>query len=132
MQTLKTGTPSRNVLMGVITPNESRVWIIINSDVLQRDSVGKPNLVLTTFSNVTDQVKESRYHQETLARYSEAQKKAQQDQDLMMSALKFGIWKWDTRISTWSWRRILWKNRTTTSENERSMEILFPGNRYSW
>jgi PAS domain S-box-containing protein len=108
MVTLKTGKPMREVLMGVITPKEERVWIIVNSNILDRDQNSKPTLVFTTFSDVTVQVAESEFQKSARMQIEEAQNKSRLDQELMMSALKFGIWKWDIKKNELSWDQSLY------------------------
>lgn len=54
MVTLQTGKPESNVIMGLLKPNGSLVWISINSEPLFKDSQNKPVAVVTSFTNITE------------------------------------------------------------------------------
>ena len=56
MRALRTGLPQRDVAMGLRRPGGERVWIRINSDVLELHD-GRPSQVMTIFSNITDRMR---------------------------------------------------------------------------
>ncbi len=53
MVALRTGEPLRAVIMGVHRPDGSRVWLSINAQPLHRPGDVSPNLVVTSFFDVT-------------------------------------------------------------------------------
>jgi len=53
MVTLRTGQPLTGVIMGIYRPDGALRWISINSRAILRD--GKPESVISTFTDVTDQ-----------------------------------------------------------------------------
>ncbi|HLV34284.1 MAG TPA: PAS domain-containing protein [Spirillospora sp.] len=52
--TLLTGEPQFNVMMGVYRPDQSLVWLLVNSHPLFSDDRLKPCAVVTTFTDVTE------------------------------------------------------------------------------
>lgn len=55
MQTLETGEPKTNVVMGIHQPDKKLVWISINSVPLIKPGESKPYAVVTTFRDITEQ-----------------------------------------------------------------------------
>ena len=55
-QTLQTGEPKRDVVMGIIRPDEVLVWISINTQPI-RDGGGKVLAVVSSFTDVTHRLK---------------------------------------------------------------------------
>ncbi|MGE5503172.1 MAG: ATP-binding protein [Actinomycetota bacterium] len=53
MVALKTGQPSRGVVMGIHHHRRGRVWISINATVVEW-SAGAPSLVMTTFADISE------------------------------------------------------------------------------
>lgn len=53
MQTLRTGEPQKNIVMGIRRPNGERRWISINSQPV-RTTGGKIDGVVTTFHDITE------------------------------------------------------------------------------
>ncbi|MDP3683618.1 MAG: PAS domain S-box protein, partial [Ignavibacteria bacterium] len=52
--TLRSGEPQSNVVMGILKPDGSRVWISINTQPLFRPKRKKPYAVVTTFHDITE------------------------------------------------------------------------------
>ena len=52
--TLRTGQPQSNVIMGVHRPDDSLVWIAINSQPLMRNGDTSPYAVVTSFTDITE------------------------------------------------------------------------------
>ena len=85
MVTLRTGRPMRNVVMGVHRPDDSLVWISINSQPLIQPGEEKPHAVVTTFHDISERKRaELRLHyankhlQEALKRAEELAAQAEQ------------------------------------------------------
>jgi PAS domain S-box-containing protein len=55
MLTLRTGKPSRGVLMGLPKPDGEVTWISINSEPLFQPGAANPHAVVATFSDVSEQ-----------------------------------------------------------------------------
>jgi PAS domain S-box-containing protein len=56
IQTLRTGQPESNVIMGVKRPDGATVWISINSRPLIREGESRPYAVVATFHDITSRV----------------------------------------------------------------------------
>ncbi|MCV6637758.1 PAS domain S-box protein [Candidatus Albibeggiatoa sp. nov. NOAA] len=57
MITLRTGQPQNNIIMGVNKPNGQLSWVSINSEPIFLDKTShKPDAVVSSFSNITQQV----------------------------------------------------------------------------
>ncbi|PJF25267.1 MAG: hypothetical protein CUN53_13660, partial [Phototrophicales bacterium] len=54
MVTLRTGEPQSNVIMGVHHPDDTLVWISINSHPLTRPGETQPYAVVTSFTDITE------------------------------------------------------------------------------
>jgi PAS domain S-box-containing protein len=52
--TLQTGSPQRNVVMGVFKPNGDLVWLSINTQPLQRTGETQPYAVVISFTDITE------------------------------------------------------------------------------
>lgn len=77
MVTLQTGKPCHNIVMGVRKPDESLVWIRIDSRVLTLEPDGRVGEVLTTFTDIT-----SLKNEEIRYRYA-------------LEAVEEGLWDWN-------------------------------------
>ncbi|HEY9597873.1 MAG TPA: PAS domain S-box protein, partial [Cyanophyceae cyanobacterium] len=53
METLRTGEPQSNVIMGIHKPNGSFTWISINSQPLFQSGESQPYAVVTSFTDIT-------------------------------------------------------------------------------
>ncbi|MBD2091080.1 PAS domain S-box protein [Microcoleus sp. FACHB-1515] len=57
METLRTGLPCQNVMMGLYRPDGGLVWLLIDSQPLfQRTARTRPDAVIVTFADVTQQI----------------------------------------------------------------------------
>ena len=54
--TLRTGSPQRDIIMGIEKPDGAFAWLSLNSDVLHDGESADPVAVLTTFRDVTKKV----------------------------------------------------------------------------
>ena len=57
MQTLRTGNPYSNVVMGIRKPDGTRLWISVNSQPLVRVGESQPYAVITTFHDISAQIR---------------------------------------------------------------------------
>ena len=57
MQTLRTGDPYSNVVMGIRKPDGMRIWISVNSQPLLRAGESQPYAVITTFHDISAQIR---------------------------------------------------------------------------
>lgn len=70
MVCLRTGEPVHNVLMGVYNPREETYrWLLVHSVPYFNGSEGSPELVMTTFEDVTRMVEAEKQISESEARY---------------------------------------------------------------
>ena len=58
MVALRTGAPVRDVLMGILRPDGTRVWILVNAMPIERD--GQLSQVYASFEDITERVELSR------------------------------------------------------------------------
>ncbi|MCS6828995.1 MAG: PAS domain S-box protein [Caldilinea sp.] len=85
MVTLRTGQPLRNIVMGVHRPDDTLVWISVNSQPLIEPGEEKPHAVVVTFHDISERKRaELRLHyanqnlQEALKRAEELAAQAEQ------------------------------------------------------
>ncbi len=92
MVTLRTGKPQSKVVMGVRRPDDSFVWISVNSQPLVASGESEPRAVVTTFRDITE-------HRQADARLRE------RDADLARSQAiaHLGGWSWDIPTDTVTW-----------------------------
>lgn len=57
MVSLQTGFPQRNVIMGIQHPDDTLVWVSVNSEALIRPGEFEPYAVVVSFSDITDSKK---------------------------------------------------------------------------
>ena len=98
--TLKTGQPQTGVIMGVHRPDESLVWISINSQPLIRQGEQRPYAAVTSFVDISDQHRAEEALKNSEARYRTIVELAQE-----------GIWQIDA-------------DGRTTFVNRKMAEIL--------
>ena len=58
---LNTGKPVRNIIMGVLKPNNLMSWIVINSEPVFERTSSKPTSVITSFRDVTEKKEYDQY-----------------------------------------------------------------------
>ncbi|MGG6241215.1 ATP-binding protein [Nodosilinea sp. AN01ver1] len=81
MVTLRTGQPQSNVIMGVHKPDDSLIWISINTRPLFEQPGPQPSLVVVTFFEITDRKQaEEAYRQRLQAQSAHAVAEAKQMQ----------------------------------------------------
>ena len=84
MVTLRTGKPLLGIIMGVHRPDDSQVWISINSEPLFRGREALPYAVVTTFADITEQ-----------RRTDEDRRKAQANLTALVESTSDLIWSVD-------------------------------------
>lgn len=81
--TLRTGRPQREVVMGVIRPDGSLVWIEISSEPVREGPGGEIVAVVVTFSDITERRKTE-----------QALKDSEERLSLALEGAKLGLWDW--------------------------------------
>ena len=84
--TLRTGQAYADVIMGIVKPDESVIWVRINSYPLWRDDVTTPYAVVISFSDITP-YKET---EQVLRKSSSSD-----SQNMVMPDSNYDLWDWD-------------------------------------
>ncbi len=88
MNTLRTGKPCRNEIMGVYQPSGALRWISINTNPLFQDNGKKPYAVAISFSDITE-----------LKRIEDNLRKSEKELQRTLDATADGIWSWNFKAN---------------------------------